>query len=153
MACTGPQVGSQTGLRHHWHMDDATRKHLTRMVLAEPTSSASLMAKVKAISAFADAGEPVPLGAIRRELEAVIATTLTTHTAQRAVSMALRLLAELDGHPHDVYPSAHPEDQADESYWHPDPSWRELDSEDTQGHRDHWRRQLGPDGPPWPRAD
>lgn len=141
-------------------MDEATRRHLWRIATAPGTTSSALLSKTQAINAFAESGTPVPLDTVREELESVVATPLRTHSANRAISMALQLLADLDGNPMDVYPAEDPEEEAGEGYWPWDrtpPAAGQLAEDeilflcDNKGVRDHWRRKLEPDGPPWPR--
>ena len=73
-------------------------RQLLESALRRGVTSASLLAKTQAVNELNDRDVPVPLDAIRAELEWVItkAPDIGTERAYRAQSMATRLLAIID---------------------------------------------------------
>jgi hypothetical protein len=136
-------------------MQEAQRLVLARRAMSRPTSSAGLHAKAQAILRLADENVPIPLDHIRLECEWVLGAEqlLSTYQASRAATMALKVIAMLDGDYEEQWPSETPDELAPAGYWpydgsRPDQTFEDLDSGDTQGMRDAWRAcLLGP--PPW----
>ena len=77
-------------------MTRAHKRLLTRRALAKSMSGPGLMLKVQALADLLRAGEAPPLLTVRRELLRVMGADADTYQAGRAVTMAGRLLEQLD---------------------------------------------------------
>jgi len=93
---------------------------LLKQMLRRGTTSAGLMSQAKAVERWIDLkiDAPVPLEAIRTELEYVIGDPLGTYLGQQAASKALKCLEWIDGEEIQEWPSETPNQPVGvDDYW------------------------------------